>query len=320
MANAAREHKRDKSKKQEYVSPRKPFKKRKNVPLAAVVTAAILAAPVTAKAGEVSTPGSHKPSISEKAYRNNGVSIPLPDFDQSIEGEYPFEGGKAKIRYVGAELETMSGVYEITFHLDGRRFSPPTRFTAPLPGNLGDAYGVFVSERKTVIITENHMVVMQGYRDLLDGSRVGDHSSHRALPEGLRGNVVSVAAEDTGSLGTVFVLSQGSLWALRTDDMEANPISIGVSASAGAVLKSYGGRAVVIQPSSGENFVKVFSPDFASGELKEECTRGSDVTFSSGAGVNEVPGGFSVSSGDSTVYVLFETGGEVTVASSLPSV
>lgn len=315
MTKAAGEHRHGKPKKPEYVSPKEPFRKRKSVPLAAMVTAAILAAPGTAKAG-TAAPDLHMPSIAEKASRNNGVSIPAPDFSQSIEGEYPFDGGRAKIRYVGAELETMSGVYEITFHLDGRRFSPPTRFTAPLPGSLGDGIGVFASERKTVIITDQHIVVMQGYRDLLDGSVIGDHSSHRALPEGLRGSIISAAADTAGGLETVFALSPGSLWALRTDDMEAQPLSVDVSASGNAVLKTYGGKAVLIQPSSGENFVRVFSPDYASGELKEECTRGSEVTFGTGAEVKEVPGGFSVSSGDSTVHVLFETGGAVTVASS----
>lgn len=321
MAKAAEERQHGKSKKPEYVPPRKPFRKRK-LPIAALVTAAILAAPGAANAGTVSATGHFlgKPSAGAKATPDGGVSIPHPVFNQSIEGEYAFDGGRANIRYVGAEFETMSGVYEITFHLEGRRFSPPTRFTAPLPGSLGQECGVFVSERKTVIITDNYMIVLQGYRDLLDGSRIGDHSSHRALPEGLRGNVVAVAADPAGGIETVFALSQGSLWALRTDGMKANPVSIDVSVSGNAVLKSYGGKAVLIQPSSEENFVRVFNPDFASGELKEECTRGSGVTFSSGAEVREVPGGFSVSGGDSTVYVLFGTGGEVTVASSRPSV
>jgi hypothetical protein len=322
MAKAAGEHKHGKPKKPEHVPPRQPFRKRK-LPIAALATAAILAAPGAAKAGTVSPQGSHKPSTSEKAYQDNGVSIPRPDFNRSIDGEYAFNGGTASIEFTHTNLETLDAEYLILFSIEGERYAPRFRFNAPPPNALGSATGVFVSEMRTVILTSNYIVVTQGPEDNLenpgtllmhDGSRLDRDSFSVRLPQELRGgNISSCAATFTpdGDISAVFALSDGKLWSFLPGVEDGSPVSIDVSASGGTSLHGYKGYVFLFQPDSTENFVSVFKRTDA-GEISSagvfRAERSDSAQASADSSAREVPGGMMFSSGSRTLIVLFDGG------------
>lgn len=329
MTKAAGEHRHGKP---ESTAPERPFRKRKNLPLAAVVTAAILASPGAAKAGTVSAAGHfHKPSTSEKSSRDSGhIDIARPDFSQSINGDYPFNGGTATIEYTEMSPGTLDAEYRILFAVEGERYFPRFRFRAPPPNSLGSAVGVFVSELRTIILTKNYLVVTQGYNDsfrnpdtllMRDGSRLEKNSFHVRLPQELRGgDIYSCAATFTkdGDISTLFALGGGKLWSFRPDVQDGSPISTDVSASNISSLYSYKGYVFLFQPDSTENFVSIFRRDLdgisSIGTFRAER---SDSAQASEPSAREVPGGMMFSSGNRTLIVLFnESTGTFTTAAS----
>ncbi|MDD5096048.1 MAG: hypothetical protein PHY95_00855 [Candidatus ainarchaeum sp.] len=321
MSKGAGDHRHGKPKKPDYVSPKKPFRKQRKAPLAALVTAAIIAAPGAARAGEISAPLPHKHIPAEKAARERDAPISIPDLSHSIDGSYQFRGGTATIEFTRMALETLDAAYRILFSVEGERYSPRFRFNAPPPNSLGSIVGVFVSEMHTVIITSNYIIVTQGYQDSLenpdtllmhDGSRLERNSFHIRLPQGLRsGNINSCAAIFTpdGDIQAVFALGGGKLWSFRPNVEDGAPLSTEVSTSDGASLHSYREYVFLFQPDSTDDFVSIFKRT-GSDEVSSEGTFRAErnATASEDPSVREVPGGMMFSSGNRTLIVLFDEG------------
>jgi hypothetical protein len=209
--------------------------------------------------------------------------------------------------------------YRILFNVEGERYSPRFRFSAPPPNSLGPTVGVFVSEMRTVIVTENYLVVTQGYEDsyrnpnallMRGGKRLDRNSFPVRLPQELRGSVSSCAATFTpdGDISAIFALSEGKLWSFRPDVEDGGPSSIAASASSTSSIHSYKGYVFLFQPDSTENFVSVFTRTDAD-EISSVGTfraESSDSAQASEPSAREVPGGMMFSSGNRTLVVLFD--------------
>lgn len=320
MAKAAEEHRHGKPKKPEYVSPKKPFRKLRKAPLAAIVTAAILATPGAAKAGTVAPLDFQRPSSPEKASPDSS-RITRPDFSPSINGEYAFNEGTATIEFTHTNIETLDATYRILFNVDGERYSPRFRFNAPPPNALGSIVGLFVSEIHTAVLTDNYLVVTQGYNDsfqnpdtllMRDGSRLNKNSFPVRLPQGLRGgNIVSCAAASSkNDISALFALGGGKLWSFRPDVQDGSPVSIDISAPGTASLHSYKGYVFLFQPDSTDNFISIFRRDAdgisSVGSFRAE--RSDSAQASDAPSAREVPGGMMFSSGNRTLILLFDEG------------
>lgn len=342
MTKAAGRHKpSEHPRKPEYVSPKQPFRKRKKVPgrasaipLAAATALAVLSMPGDSKSGTLGIGGAlGKKPAAAKATSDRGSEIGL-NMSPSIAGEYAFNGGRATIEEVPrTDQNIFEARYRIEFHIEGKRFPIPVRFNAPPPNSLGNPISIFFSKTRTVILTYNYLLVVQGYEDVLenpetlqmDGRRLDGNSFWVRLPQGLRGgNTISSAAADgpTGEMTVLFALGGDALWSFRTDVEGGNPVKEDVSLSGRASLHRYGRYAFLFQPESQEDFVSVYRRDDESGANACVATFPAARGASSGEGatVSEIPGGMMFSAGNRTAIVLFdEATSSFTVATAAPN-
>jgi len=317
--------------KPKYVPPKKPFRKKKP-PFAIIATALVLSLPPWAKADSAAPLAGPKPDEAAKSLREGRG--PVVTFSQpTIEGEYTFNGGSATIEQIPrTDNNIFKARYRIGFHVDGRRFPTSVRFDAPLPSSLGNTVGIFVSGTRTVILTDNYLVVTQGYQDVLDnpgtlqmdGSRLDENAFSVRLPDGLRGGgIFSAAVADgpTGEMSTLFALGNNSIWSFRTDLVDGSPAHKEVSISGRASLHAYMDYVFLFQPDSEQNFVSIYRRDAAAEDVVQVArfSVGGQASVSDAPTVSEVPGGFLLSCGARSALVTFdEAANTFTVAATAP--
>lgn len=303
--------------KQGYVPPRKPWKPRRFHRAAA----AILAGAMTLSA----------PAFSDAALIRSREPA-IPQIFQGIDGEYQFPGGKAKIEFLHSNLETLDATYRITFDVEGRRYSPVMRFNAPLPGSLGSPVGVFVSETRTIILTNNYLIVTQGYKDLLDNpgtlqmgtrERLEENSFHVRLPEGARGgNLHHPQAVDgpNGGPTALFALGNGCIWSFRTDVPDGSPVKMETELTSRASFHAYGEYAILFQPNSEQNFVSVYKRN-ADDQVVQVANFGADGTVAATdtPSASQIPNGYLFSYGGRSATITFdEESSTFTTAATAP--
>jgi len=342
MTKAARKHEpsghSETSKKQEDVSSKQPFRKHRRastarlapvVPLAAATVLTFLSMPGEAKAGTIALKDGRAHEAA-KSLRTDGRGIEI-NYNPTIAGEYSFEGGKATIRFIQTNLETLDATYQITFAIDGRRYSPVMQFNAPPPGSLGSSLKVFVSETRTVILTYDYLVVTQGYGDLLDnpgtlqmdGDRLDENSFHVRLPEGARGGNLyhpQAVSGPNGELSALFAVGNNCIWSFRTDVPDGSPIKKEIQFAGRVSLHAYGEYVLLFQPNSEQNFVSVFRRD-ASDDVVQVASFAATGAVSNTdiPSANPVPNGYSFSyGGRSTIVTFDESTSTFTAAATTP--
>lgn len=316
------EDEREKNKKPKYVPPKKPFRAPRGnaLPIAAAATLAILSAPTESKSSVIDVRGVPLgKATSAKAAQNRGNDIDI-NLNQTIAGEYSFEGGRASIEEIPRlDQNIFEGRYRIEFHIEGKRFSIPVRFNGPPANSLGSPISIFFSKTRTAILTYNYLLITQGYQDVLDnpetlrmdGQRLGTNSFWVRLPQELRGgNTISSAAADgpTGEATTIFALGRDALWSFRADVEGGSPVKEGISISGRASLHKYGDYVFLFQPDSQENFVSVYRRDEEGGRNLRIASFHAARSASSAEApdVSEIPGGLTFSAGNQTAVVMFD--------------